>query len=65
MTEQYKAHLIIRDISGSEVRRIGLRRLDESYVERVMYGILRNLHEDYDIDDSEVDEARKTNDSAR
>jgi hypothetical protein len=52
---KYKAHLHIRHIkTGETVKSIGLRDTSYRHVERVMMGMLRNMHEDYYIDDSEV-----------
>lgn len=53
------ADLIIRDLkSDIEIDRIKINNLSNGHVERVMLGIMRNMNEDYYIDDSEIDEAR-------
>lgn len=61
MADKYKAYLRIRRIDTREcVHSIGLSSLTDSHVERVMLGALRNMDmENFVIDDSEVDEARK------
>ena len=53
--------LIIRRIStGEEIHRIELRHIHERYVDRVMRGALTNMNRDeFYIDDSEVEKARK------
>lgn len=57
---KYKAFLIVRRFdTREEVSRIGLTNLSRSLVERVMMGMLKNMGEDYFIDDSEVDKARR------
>jgi hypothetical protein len=59
MKDEVKAELVVRTVGDlKEVHRVGLRSLSHSHVEKVMMGMLRNMSEDYLIDDSEVDEAR-------
>ena len=54
------AELVVRRFDDrSEVGRIVLRSLSHGHVEKVMMGLLRNMGEDYFIDDSEVDAARE------
>lgn len=59
--KKYLAYLRIRRFDTREiVHSVGVSNLGEGYIERVMYGMLINMNTDqYFIDDSEVDEARK------
>jgi len=59
--------LVIRElITHKEVHRVPLNSLNERHVERVMFGILRNMDtNNYFIDDSEVDRARKETQNAQ
>ena len=53
------AYLRVRRLDTRElVCSVGVKNVSEHYVERVMSGMLRNMAEDYYIDDSEVDAAR-------
>jgi hypothetical protein len=56
---EYLAYLVVRTYDGEEVGRVGVSRLDERYVEKVMSGMLRNMRDDCYVDDSEVDNARE------
>lgn len=59
MSDETLAELVVRRIDDrSEVARVQLTNLSDGHVERTMMGMLRNMGEDYFIDDSEVDEAR-------
>ena len=55
------ADLVVRKlVSHEEVVRVPVLYLDENYVEKVMSGMLINMDTDnYFIDDSEIDAARK------
>lgn len=55
------ADLIVKRMKDdTEVHRVKLASLSEAHVETVMMGMLRNMDLDnFYIDDSEVDEARK------
>jgi hypothetical protein len=55
----YLAYLVVRTYDGEEVRRVGVTSLGERYVELVMRGMLRNMHDDCYVDDSEVENARE------
>jgi hypothetical protein len=59
--EKVLADLVVRRFGDrSEVSRIPLHNLSENHVDRVMSGMLINMDTDnYFIDDSEVDKARK------
>lgn len=53
------AHLVVRRLSDhAEVHRVALHTLNERTVEKTMMGMLRNMSDDYFVDDSEVDAAR-------
>lgn len=57
---EIKAYLRIRHLITKEiVKSIPLYSVNQRRVERVMLGILRNLGDDYYVDDSEVEEAQK------
>lgn len=52
--KKYIGYLIIRSVkTREEIDRVGLTSLNENHVERVMLGLLRNMGEDYYVDDSE------------
>jgi len=59
--DKYKAYLDVRDLKTREsVYRVGLTNLSDNHVERVMMGMLMKMDTDnYYIDDSDVDRARK------
>lgn len=58
METKFKAYLLVKRVADSEVvDRIGVSRLDDFYVERVMSGLLINMSPEYYVDDSEVDAA--------
>lgn len=60
------ADLIVRRIeTREEVHRVSVSDLSERYVKRVVMGMLRNMSDDYFIDDSEIDGAREAADRAR
>ncbi len=61
MEEKYKAYLHVRELKTRKcVKCIGLKNIRDSNVERVMMGMLINMNtDDYFIDDSDVDRARK------
>ena len=55
--ENYLAYLRVRRIDNNEcVHSVGLSKLNDQHVERVMLGLLRNMDTDkFFIDESEVD----------
>ena len=59
--EKYKAYLHVRDLTTRVcVHCVGLTDISDRHVERVMMGMLRNMNtDDYYIDDSDVDRAKK------
>lgn len=61
MSTEYKAYLRVRKLGTDElIHSVGLQQINQSYVERVMRGMLINMDTDnYYIDDSEVEEAQK------
>lgn len=61
MNIEYKAYLRVKRFGTNEVvHSVGLTSVRDGYVERVMYGLLGRINtEEYYVDNSEVDEARK------
>jgi hypothetical protein len=57
MEKEYKAYLYVRKLeTGEEVDKIGLTNTNHRHVEKVMSGMLRNMSDEYFIDDSECDD---------